>query len=72
MKTEFYDEEGELVNTMVGKDIRQLGGRTVPARLEVIPSDKPGEKTIIEQLALDFNLKQTEDFFSIQNMKKLQ
>lgn len=72
LKTEFYDEEGELVNTMVGKDIRQLGGRTVPARLEVIPSDKPGEKTIIEQLALDFNLKQTEDFFSIQNMKKLQ
>ncbi|MBK6480825.1 MAG: outer membrane lipoprotein-sorting protein [Saprospiraceae bacterium] len=72
LKTEFYDDEGELVNTMVGKDIRQLGGRTVPARLEVIPSDKPGEKTIIEQLALDFNLKQTEDFFSIQNMKKLQ
>lgn len=72
LKTEFFDEDGELVNTMLGKNIKQLGGRTLPTLLEVSPAGKKGEKTIVEQLALDFSIKKKEDFFSIQNMKNVQ
>ncbi|MEP7266795.1 MAG: outer membrane lipoprotein-sorting protein [Saprospiraceae bacterium] len=72
LKTEFYDEDGELVNTMLGKNIKEMGGRIIPTLMEVIPSGKPNEKTVIEQIAMNFNTKSNETFFSIQNMKKLQ
>ena len=71
MKVEFYDEDGYLVNTMYGKNIQTIGGRTLPTRLELIPADKEGQKTIIEQLALDFNVKLADSYFSVQNLKRV-
>jgi outer membrane lipoprotein-sorting protein len=71
LKVEFYDEDGYLVNTMYGKDIKTIGGRTLPARLELIPADKPDQKTIVEQLALDFKVKLDDSFFSVQNLKRV-
>ena len=71
LKTEFYDEEGYLVNTMVGKDVRMIGGRLLPTRLEMIPADEEGKKTVVEQLELTFDAPIDESFFSIQNMKRV-
>lgn len=71
LKTEFYDEDGYLVNTMLGKNIKTLGGKLLPAVLEVIPADKPNQKTRIEYLALQFDQPIKESFFSVQNMKKV-
>lgn len=71
LRVEFYDEDGYLINTMYGKNIRMLGGRNLPATLELIPADKPGQKTIIEQLSLDFNVKLNESYFSVQNLKRV-
>ncbi len=71
LKTEFYDEDGYLVNTMIGKDVKTLGGKLLPARLEVIPADKPNHKTIIEYSTLEFDKPIKTDFFSVQNMKRV-
>ncbi len=71
LKTEFYDEDGYLVNTMIGKDVKNLGGKLLPARLEVIPADKPNHKTIIEYITLEFDKPIKTDFFSVQNMKRV-
>ena len=71
LKVEFYDEDEFLVNTMYGRNIMTLGGRTLPTKLELIPADKPGNKTIIEQLAIDFNVDVNESFFSVQNLKRV-
>ncbi len=71
LKVEFYDEDDYLVNTMYGKNIMTLGGRTLPTRLELIPEDKDGHKTIVEQLAIDFDIEVDESFFSIQNLKRV-
>lgn len=71
LKVEFYDEDNYLVNTMYGKNIMTLGGRTLPTRLELIPEDKPDQKTIIEQLAIDFDIDVKESFFSVQNLKRV-
>jgi outer membrane lipoprotein-sorting protein len=65
----YYDEEGVLVNTLVLSDIRTMGGRVIPCRLEMIPADNPRQKTVIEYLELEFDLNLKEDFFSMQNMK---
>jgi len=71
LKTEFYDEDDYLVNTMYGKAIKELGGRTLPSVLEVIPSDEEGHKTIVEYLELEFDIPIEDEFFSVRNMKRV-
>lgn len=70
-KVEFYDEFDELVNTMNTYDVRDLGGRQVATRMEMLPADKPGNKTeiIIHQAQFNFPLK--DGFFSLSQMKAL-
>ncbi|MDX1942785.1 MAG: outer membrane lipoprotein-sorting protein [Saprospiraceae bacterium] len=71
MKVEFYDEDNYLVNTMLGKNVKMLGGKLLPAVMEVIPADKPNQKTMIEYISLEFDKPINESFFSVQNMKKV-
>ncbi|PSW17262.1 outer membrane lipoprotein-sorting protein [Photobacterium sanctipauli] len=70
-KVEFYDEFDELVNTMQTFDIKPMGGRQVASRMQMIPADKPGNKTeiITHQAQFDFAIK--DSFFSQSQMKAL-
>ena len=67
----YFDEEGELVNTMVMSEIKMIGGRLLPTKMEMFPADNPKQKTMIEYLELQFDMGLKEDFFSIQNMKRI-
>lgn len=71
LKTEFYDEDDYLVNTMLGKEIKMLGGKRLASVLEVIPADEEGHKTRIEYLELEFDISIDKSFFSVQNMKRV-
>lgn len=71
LKAEFYDEDGVLVNTEILSDIKKMDDRVIPTRMEMIPADKKGQKTIMIFEDTKFNVPLKEDFFSIQNMKKL-
>lgn len=71
LKTEFYDEYGDLVITLRGMDIKTLGGRTLPGTLEMVPADKDGNKTIMTYKELEFDVSFDEGFFTTQNMKRL-
>ncbi len=71
LKTEFYDEDDYLVNTMLGKDVKTFDGKTLPSRLEVIPAEEEGNKTIIEYLSLSFDEKISDSFFSVQSLKRV-
>jgi outer membrane lipoprotein-sorting protein len=70
-KSEYYDEDMELVNEENGYDIRKMGDRELPTRLEMIPVNKKGNKTVFEINSIRFNLPLQESFFSQQNMKKV-
>ena len=65
----YYDEEEYLVNTMVLSDIRDMGGRTIPTRMEMIPADEVGQKTVISYEHMAFDIDIPDQFFSLQNMK---
>ena len=67
----YYDEDGYLINTMVLSDIRQMGDRVIPARLEMIPADHPQQKTVIQYHHIEFDIPLQENFFSLQNMKRV-
>ena len=71
LRTEFYDEEGEMVNMMTGSEIEEFENRTLPSRYEMIPMDKEGHKTIMIYENVEFNIDIPERFFTIQNMKRL-
>jgi outer membrane lipoprotein-sorting protein len=71
MKAEYFDEEGALVSTMTASDIKLMGDRSLPARMVMIPADKPGNQTILEMVDVVFNKPIDESFFSQQNMKNV-
>ena len=71
LKTKFYDEDEYLVNTMLGKKVKNLGGKNLPSIMEIIPADEEGHKTVLEYNSMQFNVKLSESFFSVQNMKRL-
>jgi outer membrane lipoprotein-sorting protein len=71
MKGEYYDEDGNMVNSMIASDIRQMGDRSLPSRMVMVPADKPGNQTILEMIDVVFNKPIADDFFSQQNMKNV-
>jgi outer membrane lipoprotein-sorting protein len=70
LRLEFFDEDNKLVNVMQGSDIRTIGGRVMPAKLEMVPVQKKGQETIITYTSAIFNQPISVDFFTTQNMKK--
>ncbi len=71
LRSEFYDEFGELVNIMVGSDVKVFDGRKIPSRMEMIPVEKKGHKTVMEYKKLTFKTNLKEDFFSVANMRRV-
>jgi outer membrane lipoprotein-sorting protein len=69
---EYYDEAGRLVNTLHASDIRMLGGRLLPARIEMTPADKPGNRTVMLYGSLVFDRPIPEGHFTTQYMSKVQ
>ena len=70
LRMEFYDEDNKLVNILQCSDIKIIGGRTMPCKMEMIPAQKKGQETIITYSSAVFNQEINEDFFTTQNMKK--
>jgi outer membrane lipoprotein-sorting protein len=71
LKIEFYDEDGYLINTMYGKNVKVIGGKVLPSVIEMVPEDEEGHATTIEYLDLVFNRQYEDSFFSVQNMKRV-
>lgn len=71
MRAEFYDEENTLINTMQSSDVKILGGRLIPTKLEMIPADKIGQKTVMIYNSITFDQPIDQSFFTTQSMKKV-
>ncbi len=69
LKSEYYDENGELVRTETASEVKVMDGRRIPSRLEIIPADEPGNRTILYIQSIDFDVMLEDGFFSQQNMK---
>ncbi|HBX66905.1 MAG: outer membrane lipoprotein-sorting protein [Balneola sp.] len=72
LRSEFYDEDDFLVRIMNGSEVKEMGGRLIPTKMEMIPVEEIGNKTIITYQSLEFDVGLTEKFFSIQNMKRVE
>jgi len=70
LEQRFYDEEGALIRTMRFSDVKDLGGRRLPAQLTMIPADKPTEFTRFVYREAQFNLDLSDATFSKARLKK--
>lgn len=68
----YFDEEGALINIMHASEVKMLGGRLLPSRLEMIPADKPGQKTVLIFNSMEFDKPMDDNFFSTNNMPHVQ
>lgn len=69
--TEFYDEDGRVVNIMNAYDIKEMDGRLIPTHFEMIPMDKKNQKTEIIYKRVIFNRTINNGFFTLNQMKHL-
>lgn len=71
LKSMYYDEDNELVKTEKASDIKNIGGRELPTKIEIIPADKPKHKTVVIINEMQFDISIKDSFFSQQNMKRV-
>jgi outer membrane lipoprotein-sorting protein len=71
LKAELYDEDGYLVRTETGSDIKVMDGRSITSKIELVPKEEPENRTIIEIREIKFNIPVEESYFSQQNMKRV-
>jgi outer membrane lipoprotein-sorting protein len=71
LKAELFDEDGVLVRTETGTEIKTMDGRVIPTRLELVPVEDPGNKTVVVIKEIKFNIPLQDSFFSQQNMKNI-
>lgn len=71
LKTEFYDEEEDLVSVMEAYNLKDFGGRILPATQVMKPVAEPGNKTILNYQVLDFDRNIPREYFTTQYMKRV-
>jgi outer membrane lipoprotein-sorting protein len=71
LRAELYDEDGYLVRTETGSDIKIMDGRTITSKIELVPEEEPENKTLLEIREIKFNIPVGESYFSQQNMKRV-
>lgn len=71
LRTEFYDEDGYLVNVFNGYDIKTMDGRTMATKMEIIPVEEPGNKTVLITDKINFDTGVKQEFFNTNQMKRM-
>ncbi len=71
LKSELYDEDGYLIRTELGSEVKSMDGRLILTRIELIPAEEEGQKTVLEIKKTTFNAPIKDSFFSQQNMKRV-
>jgi outer membrane lipoprotein-sorting protein len=71
MRAEYYDEDGKKVNTLNALQLGNLGGRLLPTKIELVPADKKGQKTVMIYHNIVFDCDIPESFFTIQQLSRL-
>jgi len=71
LKQESFDEDLELVNTLVASNVKEMGSEIIPTNMVFYPEDKPQQKTIMEYTTIKFNVKIPDYYFTTQFMTKV-
>ena len=70
LRIDYYDEDLELTRYMIYFDVMELGGRALPARLKMVPTDKPDEFTEVIYHDIEFDVDLPDSFFTLRTLQK--
>jgi outer membrane lipoprotein-sorting protein len=65
-----YDRKGRLARTMSFDDVKVLGGRRLPARIALVPTDSTGQRTEMRYLDVEFDVPLSDDTFSLSRLER--
>lgn len=65
----YYDREGVLIKTVTFSQVGEMGGRIVPAVMEVTPADREGHRTTITWSDARFDQGVDESIFTLSNLQ---
>jgi hypothetical protein len=65
-----YDRKGRLARTMYFDDVKRLGGRRLPARIALVPTDATGQRTEMRYLDIEFDVSLPDDTFSLSRLER--
>jgi hypothetical protein len=66
----YHGDDGGHRRTVTFSEYRLMGGRLVPTRVTVTPTDKPDESTVITYRRLTFDVRLPADTFSLAALKR--
>ncbi|RMD93013.1 MAG: outer membrane lipoprotein-sorting protein, partial [Calditrichaeota bacterium] len=70
LRADYYNERGERIRSMIFKDIRKMGDRTLPTRMELVQDKKPGHKTVLILEKVVFNRPIPKSIFTLQYLRR--
>ena len=69
VREDFYDEKGNLMREMLFKEVRAFGNRRVPSVMELTPTTKEGQKTVLRYLEARFDAALDPEIFTLRNLR---
>ena len=66
-----FDRRGRLARTMHFDEVRMLGGRLLPARIALVPTDSEGRRTEMRYLDVQFDVPLPNDTFSLSRLEQV-
>lgn len=69
LEVSFFDDENKQVRVIKYSEVKEIDGRKIPLKMEVLPLEKPDESTIIFYENIHFGVSLKDDFFSLKNLK---
>lgn len=66
----FFDEKNEKIRVLVFDNVKKISSREIPMRLVLTPLKKTGQKTIVEYLEIEFDIKIDDMIFGRTNLQK--
>ncbi|HEV8323514.1 MAG TPA: outer membrane lipoprotein-sorting protein [Myxococcota bacterium] len=65
----YFDRKNALARTMTFDEVRDFAGRRVPARMTLVPADKPGSRTEMLYLDMKFDVDVPDGTFSLSTLE---
>ncbi|PIU19630.1 MAG: outer membrane lipoprotein-sorting protein [Elusimicrobia bacterium CG08_land_8_20_14_0_20_59_10] len=70
VREDYYDEKGRRQRTMEFSDVAELGGRTLPRVMRMVPLSRAGHSTTIRYKAAQFDGELPADTFTLRNLQR--
>ncbi len=68
----YYDEKGKLMREMWFKEVKTFGTREIPSVMELIPTTKQGNKTVLRYIEARFDVPMDKEIFTLRNLRERQ